>query len=220
MSNCTHAGCNRNILAKGLCSVHYERRRSGRDMDAPIVKRDAARGCSVAGCNGKHREGGYCAFHIQRLKHGTPLDAPRPVSRVANPICSVSACEAPTHAGGLCNPHYRRMTAGRSLDTPIRPVNLPAGSTKTDGGGYIIEKASDGRWIGQHRLRMEESLGRPLTADESAHHINGQRDDNRLENLELWSRYQPAGQRVADKIAYAKEILALYAPQFLAGSDV
>jgi len=82
--------------------------------------------------------------------------------------------------------------------------------------GYIIVSipatgTSPRRRLPEHRYIMEQALGRELYADETVHHINGVRHDNRIENLELWSRSQPSGQRVADKVAWAKEILSRYA---------
>jgi hypothetical protein len=68
----------------------------------------------------------------------------------------------------------------------------------------------------QHRFVMEQYLGRELLAGENVHHLNGVRHDNRIENLELWIVSQPKGQRIVDKVSWAKELLALYEPEALA----
>src|SRR5690606_41437028 len=64
--------------------------------------------------------------------------------------------------------------------------------------GYLIRNAS-GRIVFEHREVMEKALGRKLLPSENVHHVNGNRADNRLENLELWSTSQPSGQRVEDR---------------------
>ena len=76
-------------------------------------------------------------------------------------------------------------------------------------------RANLGRYVKEHHLVMEQHLSRYLLPGETVHHKNGDRKDNRIENLELWSSKQPGGQRVVDKIAWAVETLQLYAPEKL-----
>ena len=62
----------------------------------------------------------------------------------------------------------------------------------------------------EHILVMEEAVGRILEPNENIHHKNGIRSDNRLENLELWTRSHPTGCRVSDLLDWAHEFIAKY----------
>jgi hypothetical protein len=84
---------------------------------------------------------------------------------------------------------------------------------RLDKHGYRVIRV-DGREVMEHREVMQKMIGRKLTAEETVHHKNGDRADNRETNLELWSSRNPKGQRVIDKVRFAREILAIYGDDF------
>ncbi len=70
-----------------------------------------------------------------------------------------------------------------------RPYHFKGGRLTHRGYKYVLTKSHpscdrDG-YVPEHRLIMEASIGRFLTGTEVVHHINGNRGDNRIENLEL-----------------------------------
>lgn len=94
------------------------------------------------------------------------------------------------------------------------------GGVKYDSAGYKYlyrpehpNKSRKG-YVAEHRLVMEQKLGRYLTRKEEVHHLNAIKDDNRPENLELWSGSHPRGARVKDLIKFAHEILDQYGDIF------
>ena len=119
---------------------------------------------------------------------------------------------------GFCAAHYGQSRSGKPLHAIKRDFIRPDdpgtwGRYDSHHSGYVFLKTKvDGKILrkAEHRHVMEEHLGRPLKKHENVHHRNGVREDNRIENLELWSKSQPYGQRVEDKLKWAREIIDLY----------
>ena len=107
-----------------------------------------------------------------------------------------------------------RIKNGLPLDTPR--LTKPKGSGYIDNSGYKIiynmthpNSMKSGKIL-EHVLIMSNHLSRAIRKDESIHHKNGIRHDNRIENLELRCSHHGRGQTVEDIIEWAKEAFKDY----------
>lgn len=67
---------------------------------------------------------------------------------------------------------------GRKINKKGHVLVLDKYNPQAERNGYILE----------HRKVMSEHIGRPLNDGEVVHHINGDKTDNRIENLQLMER--------------------------------
>lgn len=176
---CSIPDCNKQAVGRQMCAMHYARnRRCGTiNLTHNPVPELICQQCRKA-FSSDDRKRKFCSQVCFRA-----FQAPRPC---LVPGCTTLVITNKGGARGFCCLHYRRW---HRHGDPLVLAN--------DGTGFVSEagylmKSRRGKAYREHRDVMEKHLGRPLLTIEIVHHRNGDKLDNRLENLELMTRSQHA----------------------------
>ena len=165
--------------------------------------------CSVNGCKKEARSNGLCNTHASYARRYGLL----PNSRK----CTVQGCERFEYAKGYCSLHYQRFKKFGDPMENVKPrvFKHPIGTIVPErpiDNSYLVIKVKDIGvkdidWIYHHRFIMEQHLSRKLTSEEYVHHKNGNKQDNRISNLELTNSSDHASHHFSGPRKFTDEIL-------------
>ena len=123
----------------------------------------------------------YSATRNMVMRSGVEIRSRKKAGGMAGPKISRKA--KGVNRGPFTDLHKKRISEGRSRWGKENAV----GVRKTS-NGYMEHTTWPKKGHGVHRSVAEEKIGRTLRADEVVHHVNGARDDNRPDKLEVMTR--------------------------------
>ena len=157
---CVRCGKERTFAARRMCSPCYVRWRY--DNGTPVE-------CARCGTVRLPFSKGLCKSCYQVTRR-------RPDATVrGSELYHQRLSEAQSHGQNL-RERSGKWNGGRFIDATGYVRVLPPED-------YLGRKIHGGRYVHEHRLVAEQSLGRPLASGEVVHHVNHDRADNRAENL-------------------------------------
>jgi hypothetical protein len=168
---CGFEGCPKPVKAKGLCSGHYRQKRAGEAL-RPLRRRRLKHGtafCTFPFCDRPHMSHGYCDQHSRQLQAGEEL---RPLRTDPN-ILSVDGEDFYVPLYGA----HGKAERARALYSPEDAELIRVFRWHLSSSGYARSKKGGL----MHRLILGLKPGDPRQGD----HINGDRLDNRRENLRV-----------------------------------
>lgn len=142
-------------------------------------------------------------------------------------VCTGHLRSGHTKSCGCLSSEVSRKLAYKNLAGKKKIARNGSLPNRVTSGGYIRchdkhhPRSDKSGFVLEHIVVMEKVLGRSLFPSENVHHKNGDRSDNSQENLELWDRSQPPGQRVEDKLKFYVGFIASHdEDDFELGCDI